>query len=194
MDLKAFEPGYIQGEPKSDNVPTGVVPKRSPPTMWNPRHPQTVTAGYGRSEIIDAALKEHIASVAERIDQKVYDDIVREFSAAPDMKYTLTGLSADGDWPEGFEELGDVLESVMIQASEGKGQERHANDKAWLDQPWVDITDQVGTGFLYGQALKKIRESLSFTPERRAHELLGAIHYLAMGIHYEKYAAEDASE
>ncbi len=80
---------------------------------------------------------------------------------------------------EGYERLESVLLSAHAQASSGKGKARHANDLPFDEQPMQAIADQVGPGFLSGQAIKKIIESQSMdTPAAKA-ELLGAINYLA---------------
>jgi hypothetical protein len=85
-----------------------------------------------------------------------------------------------------FARLGDILDEVYAQAAYGKGQERHANNKPWHAQPWVDITNAAGIGFLTGQALKKTTESRAMDTGAACKEMLGAMHYLAMAIHYRR--------
>lgn len=86
--------------------------------------------------------------------------------------------------------LQDVFDQCVAQATEGKGNERHGNGKPFLEQPWVDIADTYGTGFLYGQAAKKLREAMQMTGEARERELYGAINYVAMGLLHEEMRHE----
>jgi hypothetical protein len=83
-----------------------------------------------------------------------------------------------------YKSLKDILNLAYLQASEGKGKERHASGEPFEDQPICSITRKVGIGFCLGQALKKIEEStrLSQYPGREIGELLGAINYIAGAI------------
>jgi len=83
-----------------------------------------------------------------------------------------------------YKSLKDVLHLAYLQASEGKGKERHASGEPFEDQPICTIARKVGIGFCLGQALKKIEESrrLSQYPGREIGELLGAINYIAGAI------------
>lgn len=79
-----------------------------------------------------------------------------------------------------------VLNRVRDQVLSGKGRERHGHENKLADQPWVAITNNVGDGFLIGQALKKLMELRSF-PMHHQHgawmrEALGAIGYIAFAI------------
>lgn len=87
-----------------------------------------------------------------------------------------------GDIMKGYEKLNDVLGRAYKQASEGKGKERHANDLPFHEQPMQQVANQVGRGFLLGQAIKKIVESQGMLPDRAVNELLGAINYIAGSI------------
>jgi hypothetical protein len=81
----------------------------------------------------------------------------------------------------GYEELENVLQRALHQASEGKGKERHAQGLAFEDQPMLQISRFLGTeqGMAF-QACKKIQESHRLpTTERKVAELLGAINYIA---------------
>lgn len=80
---------------------------------------------------------------------------------------------------QGYEKLDDVLARAFKQASEGKGAERHANDLPFHEQPMQQIANQVGRGFLLGQAIKKVVEAQSLSPEHAVAEMLGAINYIA---------------
>lgn len=79
--------------------------------------------------------------------------------------------------------LHQVFDAAMEQVTSGKGEERHGNGKDFLDQPWRRIADAHGTGFLTGQAAKKLEEAQRFTEhERWEREMLGAMVYIAMAI------------
>lgn len=88
-----------------------------------------------------------------------------------------------------------VLGEVMSQVFEGKGDERHGHGDSFEQQPWKLITDNVGTGFVIGQAMKKLMELKTFSNsiegklDDRAYqawkrEALGAIVYIVMSIMY----------
>ena len=88
----------------------------------------------------------------------------------------MTVLGADG-----YEPLANVLRRAFEQASAGKGKERHANGKPFVEQPMLSINRTLGSidGMLY-QAAKKSAEARGLpTTERAVAELLGAINYLA---------------
>ena len=81
----------------------------------------------------------------------------------------------------GYEQLVEVFTAAHDQAAYGKGKERHANDLPFHEQRMQTISDLVGSpdGMLY-QLVKKTTEGLQFdNPEKREHELLGALNYLA---------------
>lgn len=100
------------------------------------------------------------------------------------------------------EHLLNVLKQVADQVANGKGQERHGHGLNLEQQPWKTITDNVGEGFLVGQALKKLMELRTFTPKndtseecQKAYrawerEALGAIAYTAMAIMYRQCEQE----
>lgn len=81
-----------------------------------------------------------------------------------------------------YQSLQNVLEEAYIQASEGKGQERHAKGEPFEEQKICEITRRlIGSpiqSLLY-QAVKKIYETTRTDP---IPELLGAINYIAAGI------------
>jgi hypothetical protein len=88
--------------------------------------------------------------------------------------------------PSDYASLSAVLQLAYEHASAGKGQERHANDLAFEDQPMQQITRAVGVGFPLGQAMKKIQESAGMLgrgqDDAAIAELLGAINYCAGAI------------
>lgn len=80
----------------------------------------------------------------------------------------------------GYEPLVDVLRRAHDQAAYGKGKERHANGRPFVNQPMQDLIRLHGVGFATGQASKKSGEALGLpTKERQVAEILGAIVYLA---------------
>lgn len=86
----------------------------------------------------------------------------------------------------GYGPLASVLQEALNQAQDGKGKERHANDKPFLKQPIMEIGRMVGVGYQTGQAMKKAQEAGGMLsrgePDRAVAELLGAINYLAAAI------------
>lgn len=87
-----------------------------------------------------------------------------------------------------YEPLFDVLIAAYEQAASGKGKERHANDRPFLDQPICEIGRMLGSvcdGELY-QAIKKAQEASNMLArgenKRSEAELLGAINYLAAAV------------
>ena len=91
---------------------------------------------------------------------------------------------------EGKHPLERIFELALEQATKGKGEERHGNGTDFTDQPWVGLAKAHGSGFLTGQAQKKIMEAVANREETNylwyEREILGAINYLAMNLIYEK--------
>ena len=87
---------------------------------------------------------------------------------------------------KGYDTLRRVLQDALVQASLGKGRERHANDLAFDDQPMQKLIDLYGVGFAHGQAAKKMQEAqgmlLRGEIDKAIHEVLGAINYAAGAI------------
>ena len=80
---------------------------------------------------------------------------------------------------DGYQSLNRVLDLALDQSANGKGKERHANDKPFDRQPMLEIGRMVGPGFCLGQAIKKAQEASRMEPDAAQRELLGAINYLA---------------
>ena len=100
-------------------------------------------------------------------------------------KLTYSSLSST-DIP-GYEDLRRVLELAYSQAARGKGKERHADGRAFMDQPIMLIQEMIGPGFGLGQACKKLQESQRLEWSHAQNELLGAIVYIAAAyLHREK--------
>lgn len=87
---------------------------------------------------------------------------------------------------EGYEPLHSVLTEALDQAQSGKGAERHANSKSFIDQPMQTIAERRGIGFLLGQVDKKTEEAQGMLERGEIdaweREILGAINYLAGSI------------
>jgi len=95
------------------------------------------------------------------------------------------------DMPDdGYQPLRRVLDLALDQSANGKGKERHANDKPFdrqpmleigrmVGHPMLEIGRMVGHGFCLGQAIKKAQEASRMEPDAAQRELLGAINYLA---------------
>lgn len=97
--------------------------------------------------------------------------------------------------PEGYEDMAAVLQRALDQASKGKGDERHAQGRAFADQPMQQLISLYGPGFALGQAAKKAQESQRLPAGQDVHELLGAIVYLAgTVIHIEAHRGEESEQ
>lgn len=85
-----------------------------------------------------------------------------------------------------YYELAKVFNDAFIQASHGKGSERHSYSAAenYKDQLICEMDKRLNgnaCGPRY-QAVKKIYESARMDPEKAIHELLGAINYIAAAV------------
>lgn len=119
-------------------------------------------------------------------------DIVGEWvdpQSAPVAPTAANETSPQDDQSEpvaGYESLAAVLNEALDQASHGKGKERHANGRDFLDQPIMEIGRMVGVGYQTGQAMKKTQEAVGMLnrdqKDRAIAELLGAINYLAAAV------------
>lgn len=82
--------------------------------------------------------------------------------------------------------LAAILQEAYDQAATGKGKERHANDRPFIDQPILEIGRMCGPGFDTGQSIKKQQEAMGMLArgedDAAIRELLGAINYAAAAI------------
>ena len=105
-------------------------------------------------------------------------DLIAEWTDAMATDTTIPLAPTDPYAP-----LWRVLDAAYEQAANGKGKERHANDKPFTAQPIMEIARMVGPGYQLGQAMKKSQEAGGMIqrgqPDRAKAELLGAINYLA---------------
>lgn len=113
----------------------------------------------------------------------------KEATAEPETK-TEGGLAVTMQAP-GYDTLARILGAAFVQSAFGKGKERHANDKAFDDQPINTIPDLLGPLGVGGpayQVLKKTQEAIGMHQrgENRAAiaEMLGAIVYAAATINF----------
>ena len=80
----------------------------------------------------------------------------------------------------GYEQLANVLQDALDQAQAGKGSQRQANGKPFLEQPIITDGRACGLAGPAFQARKTILEALNCPDEDRAvQNLLGAIVYTA---------------
>ena len=79
--------------------------------------------------------------------------------------------------------LAIVLTDALMQASSGKGKERHveSDNQPFTEQPIMWIEEHFHS-YQLGQAVKKIHESQKMDNEAAEKELLGAINYIAAHI------------
>lgn len=96
--------------------------------------------------------------------------------------------------PEGYACLARVLDEALEQASVGKGHERHAQARLFLEQPMQQLISLYGPGFALGQAGKKMQEAQRLSPEARRKELLGAIVYIAGVIVHENMRVQGGAD
>lgn len=97
------------------------------------------------------------------------------------LGYVFDGQGWVQETSTGYEKLADVLNRALLQASQGKGRDRHAVDGVpFEEQPMATINRQLGSvhGFIY-QSHKKSLEAMRLPAGRDVAELLGAINYLA---------------
>jgi hypothetical protein len=87
-----------------------------------------------------------------------------------------------------YESLINIFDEAYLQASNGKGKERHASGEPFDKQVICEIARRLGpdplsqsVGPLY-QAVKKIYESQRLSGEAGVRELLGALNYIAAAI------------
>lgn len=90
----------------------------------------------------------------------------------------------------GYDDLFNVLALAYDQAARGKGKERHANDKPFNQQPLMQLADKFGTGFLLGQASKKLEECTVLPYGQDVKEILGAIVYSCAAVMHLELEAE----
>lgn len=124
-------------------------------------------------------------------------DLVGEWEAEADWKSVLRHGPIEGRdmiseavqqvaAAEGYEPLAGILQEAHDQAASGKGRERHARNRPFMDQPILEIGRMCGPGFNMGQSIKKQQEAMGMLARgdhgAAIRELLGAINYAASAI------------
>lgn len=115
-------------------------------------------------------------------------DLVAECDGPPDFSEPagpiLLNWSATASTE--YAPLAAILQEAYDQAATGKGKERHANDRPFIDQPILEIGRMCGPGFDTGQSIKKQQEAMGMLARGDAsaaiRELLGAINYTAAAV------------
>ena len=109
------------------------------------------------------------------------DEVLQEMAATESRRAELRDYMPKA--ARGYEPLFCTLLEAHDQAAYGKGRDRHANGKPFIEQPIMEIGRMVGPGYQTGQAMKKAQEAMGML-DRGQHgpaqaELLGAMNYLA---------------
>ena len=83
-----------------------------------------------------------------------------------------------------YDKLRHVLGEAYDQAAVGKGRDRHVKHgaQAFEDQPICSMQRIYGSGYAFGQAGKKMEESMRMDTKAAVAELYGAINYIAAAI------------
>lgn len=91
----------------------------------------------------------------------------------------------------------DVLDEVLHQVLQGKGEQRHGHGAKMLNQPWRALADQHGAGFLTGQAAKKLGEAAmlraagKMSADKYEQEVMGAMAYSAFALMHGRLKDEE---
>lgn len=148
------------------------------------QHPDTPSTPIGESDLLARCRQLEARNVELEHQNQI------GATTSLELRQALRTLQALTQHP-----LQQVFNDGVQQAAGGKGNERHGDGKAFDEQPWVDLAEAFGSGFLFGQAAKKLREAQKLpTHEARRHERLGAINYIAMGILFEDWANNPATD
>lgn len=173
------DPILVDGnEAAAFEVPHGCVPVQD-------------TEGRATGGFVVAKLADKLPGfqpIYDKIDGKLIavKSIAMPKAAIAKMESALTAALQppllDMDVP-GYEPLRRVLEEAYNQSARGKGRERHAHEKPFLQQPIMEIGRMVGVGGHTYQISKKAQEATTMA-SRSQHaaakaELLGVIVYAA---------------
>lgn len=130
-------------------------------------------------------------------------DLIAEWVDEP-IRKTLAEMSQEVDdaWLDRwstltpYASLAAILDAALAQASEGKGKERHANGKPFLEQPIMEIGRMVGPGGHAYQIAKKAQEAVGMAARGEyaaaEAEMLGVIVYAAADVLLLREMAGDA--
>lgn len=116
-------------------------------------------------------------------------ELLERIAKDPDAQVKVMGLNIGSAGAE-HHPLQAVFDRCIEQVTSGKGDERHGYGRGFYDQPWVELAQTHGVGFLTGQSEKKLKEAQSMDLDAWEREMLGAIVYAAMAILY-RFAVEN---
>lgn len=142
----------------------------------------------------DTRLKPEVLKRAESTTASD-EELIRELSGCDDDAARIYGQDdrfigaanpgldlSTPDYGEHYKILLDVLHDAYDRAAIGKGKERHANDKPFLQQPIITEGILLGITPLIYQIRKKALESLGLTGEAKINELLDVMVYAAAAV------------
>lgn len=120
-----------------------------------------------------------MTDLTKNLETALGHELSKTFSPSP----TNDIISHD----EKYDKLAGVLQDAYNQAAEGKGKERHANGKPFLDQPIMEIARMLsgidGHSF---QIMKKAQEAARMVRREQSdaavQELFGIINYAAAAV------------
>lgn len=178
---------------------------------WRRRDPRGGWSVADASKLTEAGAKFYAGKIpvvkgeSDDLDTVTESDL-KMYRAATDLLMDAGYVHSPNGWhapkdnaldcaEPGYDSLAGVLHRAYLQASTGKGKERHANGKPFEDQPMQTINKTLGSidGFIY-QAHKKSGEARGLPQGRNVAELLGAINYLAGAvIALESWAKKESS-
>lgn len=157
------------------------VAKTSTPTTRAKRDPVEVKISRAKAY---EKVKEDLAKMDAEKSSKQTIAVVKKDNVES-QNPMKTSIEATSDH-SGYEKLVAVLNDALHQASQGKGKDRHANDKPFDKQPIAEIGRMVGTGYNLGQAMKKAQEAQGMINrgeiDKASAELLGVIVYAASAV------------
>lgn len=150
----------------------------SPVSSLTPaKHPCQVFSGARMSEEDAEKVRKAVAEM--RNTPHLFPSATMTMDPADDI--TMVYEFKDAKQRDDYSGLYSVLMDALDQACNGKGRERHANDKPFEEQPMQTFSDALGSPQGLGfQVMKKTAEAMGMDePERQIRELLGAINYAA---------------
>lgn len=141
------------------------------------KHPCQVFSGERMSEEDAEKVRKAVAEM--RNTPHLFPSATMTMDPADDI--TMVYEFKDVKQRDDYSGLYSVLMDALDQACNGKGKERHANDKPFEEQPMQTHCDALGSpqGMAY-QVMKKTAEAMGMAdPAHQIRELLGAINYAA---------------
>nr|UFK26580.1 hypothetical protein [Yersinia phage Rostov 43] len=141
------------------------------------KHPCQVFSGERMSEEDAEKVRKAVAEM--RNTPHLFPSATMTMDPADDI--TMVYEFTDAKQRDDYSGLYSVLMDALDQACNGKGKERHANDKPFEEQPMQTFSDALGSPQGLGfQVMKKTAEAMGMAdPAHQIRELLGAINYAA---------------